>query len=170
MTLDAKAQPNRTITDAEVERHIREFFEHNYDVLRQEGGHVLAEGAKLQALEQALLYWRKLKAVATSVTETEVKLALPGQITPKRRPFVIEGVVDIVREGDEVRMYDLKTHDPEYIKQNLTEYERQLNVYAHIWRNLRRQELNETAVIATRLPEALDATWANRGPPAIAWR
>jgi hypothetical protein len=37
-----------------------------------------------------------------------------------------------------------------------------LNVYAHIWRNLRKQELNETAVIATRLPEALDAAYANR--------
>jgi hypothetical protein len=37
-----------------------------------------------------------------------------------------------------------------------------VNVYAHIWRNLRKQELNETAVIATRLPDALDAAYTNR--------
>jgi hypothetical protein len=48
------------IADDEVEQHIREFFDRNYDQLRQEGGHVLAEGAKRQALQQSLLYWRKL--------------------------------------------------------------------------------------------------------------
>jgi hypothetical protein len=150
MTRDAKAPPNGGITAAEVEQHIREFFEHNYDLLRQEGGHVLAEGAKRQALEQSLLYWRKLKAIATSVTETEVKLALPGQVTPKGRPFVIEGVVDIVREGDEVRMYDLKTHEAAEVRAEWELYENQLNVYSHIWKGIRQQSLDGTAIIATR--------------------
>ena len=100
MTRETKPSANGLITDAEVEEQIRELFERNYDLLRQEGGHVLAEGAKQQALEQSLVYWRKLKAIATSVTETEVKLALPGLMTPKRRRFVLEGIVDIVREGD----------------------------------------------------------------------
>jgi PD-(D/E)XK nuclease superfamily len=167
MTRDAKAQPNRTITDVEVEHHIREFFEHNYDLLRQEGGHVLAEGAKLQALEQALLYWRKLKAVAKSVTETEVKLALPGQITPKGRPFVIEGVVDIVREGDEVLMYDLKTHEATEVRSERDLYEDQLNVYAHIWKGIRSQRLDGTAIIATRLPPELREALKRAEPAAI---
>jgi hypothetical protein len=140
------------ITDAEVEQHIREFFDRNYDLLRQEGGHVLAEGAKQQALEQCLLYWRKLKAIATSVTETEVKLTLPGQVSPKGRQFVIEGVVDIVREGDEVWMYDLKTHEEREVRAERDLYEDQLNVYAHIWKGIRRQSLDGTAIIATRLP------------------
>jgi hypothetical protein len=87
------------VTDAEVEERIREFFARNYDQMRQEGGHVLAEGTKEQALQQALHYWRKLKTIATTVTDTEVKLSLPGQVTPNGRRFVIEGVVDIVRDG-----------------------------------------------------------------------
>jgi len=109
-----------------------------------------------------VLYWRRLKEVAETITDTEVRLNLPGQDTAKGRKFNIEGVVDIVREEGRTVMYDLKTHDPDYIKQNLAEYERQLNVYAHIWKNLRKQDLNETAVIATRLPDSLDAAWANQ--------
>jgi hypothetical protein len=143
------------ITDAEIEQRIREFFDRNYDLLRQEGGHVLAEGAKQQALEQSLLYWRKLKVIAISVTEREVKLALPGQVTPKGRQFVIEGVVDIVREGDEVRMYDLKTHEEREVRAERDLYEDQLNVYAYIWKGIRRQSLDRTAIIATRLPAEL---------------
>jgi hypothetical protein len=128
---------------------------------------VLAEGAKRQALEQSLLYWRKLRAIATSVTETEVKLALPGQVTPKGRPFVIEGVVDIVREGDEVRMYDLKTHEAAEVRTERELYEDQLNVYAHIWKGIRRQSLDATAIIATRLPKGLREALRSGEPASV---
>ena len=166
MTREAKPS-SQTITDAEVEERIREFFDRNYDLLRQEGGHVLAEGAKQQALEQAMLYWRKLKAIATSVTETEVKLALPGLKTPQGRPFVIEGVVDIVREGNEVRMYDLKTHEESEVRSERKLYVDQLNVYAHIWKGIRGQSLNGTAIIATRLPPHVRAALRAHDPEAI---
>lgn len=167
MSREAKSAANDTITDAEVEERIREFFDRNYDLLRQEGGHVLAEGAKRQALEQSLLYWRKLKAIATSVTETEVKLALPGLTTPNGRPFVLEGIVDIVREGDEVRMYDLKTHEESEVRAERELYEDQLNVYAHIWKGVRGQSLDGTAIIATRLPPELREALRARDPEAI---
>jgi hypothetical protein len=149
--------PNESIEDFIVRR-----FEENFKRLRFENGHGLAPEVKEAAKRQVVLYWRRLKEVAETITDTEVRLNLPGQATPKGRKFNIEGVVDIVREQGRTVMYDLKTHDPDYIRQNLTEYERQLNVYAHIWQNLRRQELNETAVIATRLPEPLDAAWVDR--------
>lgn len=163
----AKPATNGAITDTEVEARIREFFDRNYDLLRQEGGHVLAEGAKRQALEQSLLYWRKLRAIATSVTETEVKLALPGLATPKGRPFVLEGVVDIVREGNEVRMYDLKTHEEREVRAERELYEDQLNVYAHIWKGIRGQSLDGAAIIATRLPPELREALRARDPNAI---
>jgi hypothetical protein len=143
------------VTETEVEQHIRAFFERNYDLLRREAGQVLAEAGKRQALAQALLYWRKLKAIATSVKDTEVKLSLPGQVTPKGRPFVIEGVVDIVREGNKVQMYDLKTHEEADVRAQRDLYEEQLNVYAHIWKGIRGQKLDGTAMIAMRLPPDL---------------
>ncbi len=75
--------------------------------------------------------------------------------SPAGRTFAIEGIVDIVREDERVVMYDIKTHDTAAIKANITDYEQQLNVYAHIGQNLRGQRVDETAVICTQLPDAL---------------
>ncbi|MFA6455294.1 MAG: PD-(D/E)XK nuclease family protein [Bacteroidota bacterium] len=144
------------LTDEQVEREIREAFELNYEMLQLEGGHSLTPETRNMALQQVLLYWKKLRSVAESVTDTEVKLTLPEQSTPKKRKFTIEGVVDIVKEEGETWMYDLKTHDATYVRANKDLYERQLNVYAHIWQNLRGQRLDHTAIIATAFPDELN--------------
>ena len=142
-------------TDAQIEEFIREALEKNFEGLRLESGHSISAPLKQTALNQALFYWRKLKDVATRITQTEVRLNLPGQTTPKGRKFGIEGVVDIVREGDKVVIYDIKTHDAEHVQANAGDYEGQLNIYAHIWQNLRGQPLDEVAIIATAYPETL---------------
>lgn len=156
--------PQVNVPDPEesIEDFILRRFEENFERLKFENGHGLAPEVKEAAKRQVVLYWRRLKEVAETVTDTEVRLNLPGQQTPKHRDFCIEGVVDIVREEGRTVMYDLKTHDPDYIQANLRDYEAQLNVYAHIWRNLRKQELDETAIIATRLPDPLEKAWANK--------
>jgi hypothetical protein len=153
-------------TPEERQQSIEEFlikrFDENFERIKFESGHGLAPEIKEAAKRQVLFYWLRLKEVAESITDTEVRLNLAGQLTPKKRKFNIEGIVDIVREKGRTVMYDLKTHDPEYIKKNESEYERQLNVYAHIWLKLRQQELDETAVIATRFPDSLNAAWNRR--------
>lgn len=143
------------MTDEEIELKIQEIFAQNYELLKLEGGHSLTEATQKDAYNQVLFYYRKLKDVATKVTDTEVKLTLPDQKTPEGRSFTIEGIVDIVREEDEVWMYDIKTHDPVYVNANKDLYEKQLNVYAHIWENLRGNALDHTAVISTVMPDAL---------------
>ena len=145
-----------------IEDFIERHFEENFQRLRFESGHGLAPEVKQAAKRQVILYWRKLKHIAETITDTEVRLNLPGLKTSKKRKFSIEGIVDIVREQGRTVMYDLKTHEAEYVKQHLNEYEQQLNVYAYIWQILRQQNLNETAVIATRFPETLEAAWQNR--------
>lgn len=140
------------MTDQEIEIKLREYFEENYELLRLEGGHALTEEGKHNAFNQVLFYWRKLKHIAKKVTDTEVKLTLPEQVTPKGRKFSIEGVVDIVREDEETWMYDIKSHDPDYVKTHIELYEKQLNIYAYIWQKLRKNHLDHTAVIATSLP------------------
>lgn len=141
--------------DYEIIDKIREYFEDNYELMRLEGGHAVTEDIKQLALTQVLYYFTKLRDVATKVTDTEVKLTLPDQKTPKGRNFTIEGVVDIVRDDNETWMYDIKTHDTAYIQSNKELYERQLNVYAHIWQQLRGQALDKTAIISTAYPEGL---------------
>ncbi|MDZ7648444.1 MAG: hypothetical protein U5K54_15350 [Cytophagales bacterium] len=104
--------------EEEILERIGELFEDNYEVMRLEGGHAITEDIKRLALNQVLFYFQKMKDVATRVTQTEVKLTLPDQKTPKGRNFTIEGIVDIVRDDEETWMYDIKTHDPEYVMAN----------------------------------------------------
>lgn len=137
----------------EIEDFIRESFERNYESLRVEAWHAMPPDRRQMALDQVLMYWRKLKHVAGNVSDTEVRLSLPNLRTKKGRPFTVEGVVDIVREGDRTVMYDFKTGSLDDIRAQLEKFESQLNVYAHIWQNLRQQELDGMAVIATDIPD-----------------
>jgi len=141
------------MTSQDIEEKIKEYFEKNYQSLRLTGGHALTEDIKQLALNQIIAYYRKLKRIAEQVTETEVKLTLPNEVTPNGNKFNIEGVVDIVQEGEEIWMYDLKTHDAKFISEHTEFYEDQLNVYAHVWENLRNNHLDKTAIISTALPE-----------------
>jgi hypothetical protein len=141
----------------EIEAQIRDIFERNYEIIKLEGGHALTPAVKSAALDQVIFYFRKMRNLAEKVTDTEVKLTLPDQLTPAGRRFTIEGVVDIVREDDEVWMYDIKTHDPDYITGNKQFYEKQLNVYAYIYENLRGNKLDYTAIISTAFPANMKA-------------
>ncbi len=135
---------------------IEEAFERNLAELQADRGHALAPDVRATALNQVKLYWKRLREIAERVTNTEVRLSLPGQETTGGREFNIEGVVDIVRERDRTVLYDIKTHDADEIRGSLDEYAKQLNVYAHIWQGLRGERLDETAVICTRYPRAVE--------------
>ena len=152
---------------AEMEAFIRNSFEQNYEELRLDSGHAIAPDVKLTALNQVLLYWRMLSEIANNVTDTEVRLNLPNQKTRDGRTYAIEGVVDILRDNERTVMYDIKTHNADYVKNNLDVYEQQLNVYAHIWQNLRGQQLNETAIIATDYPESVRDALASENEAEI---
>jgi hypothetical protein len=142
--------------DRDIEVRIREFFDANYRQILAEGGaHVLTPRALEQARQQVEHYWKKLREVAVNVTETEVRLQLPNQSTPKGRKFVIEGVVDLVREADRIRMYDIKTHYCEEVSHHRHTYAAQLNVYAYIWEELRGHTIQEMGIIAVQLPQRL---------------
>src|SRR6267142_4674666 len=130
------------MTPEEIENKIKNIFEQNYETLRLEGGHALAADVLQAAMNQVLYNYRKLRIIAENVSETEVKLTLPEQITPEGRKFTIEGVVDIVEEGNDVWMYDIKTHDPDYIKGNTQLYKSQLNIYSYIYQMLRGNKLD----------------------------
>ena len=141
----------------EVEDRIVDYFERNFERLRLDSGHSITPEIKRQALLQVIIYYRKLKDIAETVTDTEVKLTLPQQISPDGNKFTVEGVVDIIRDDkrNTTTMYDIKTHDGDYVQGNKSQYEKQLNVYTHIWQELRKQELDSTAIVATQFPRKL---------------
>lgn len=139
--------------EEEMKEFIRQAYFQNFDLLRLESGIALTPEVKQAGLQQVLFYWQKMRDVALNVSETEVRLSLPGQESPNERVFGIEGVVDIVREGGKTIIYDIKTHDADYVRSHIDQYEDQLNVYAHIWKELQKQPLDGTAVICTELPD-----------------
>ena len=116
----------------EIAEFIRENFESNYEELRAAAAHSIAPDVKAAALHQVLLYWRVMRDVALNVSDTEVRLSLPAQATPQGRIYSIDGIVDILRDNARTVMYDIKTHDADYVRANLEIYAEQLNVYAHI--------------------------------------
>lgn len=138
--------------DQEMEAFVTQAYEQNFDLLRLETGVALSPEARRAGLQQVLFYWQKMREVALNVSETEVRLSLPGQETPRERIFGIEGVVDIVREGGKTIIYDIKTHNADYVRTHIDDYADQLNVYAHIWKELQRQPLDGTAIICTEFP------------------
>ena len=140
----------------ELETFILEAFEANFERLREETGRAVTPDVKAAALEQVLLYWHRLRDLAETVTETEVRLTLPEQRSPAGRRYTLEGIVDIVRDDESATMYDLKTYlDAEAAREHVEPHYRQLNLYAHIWQTLRSQPLARVAVIATRPPRSL---------------
>ena len=151
----------------EIEAWVDETFEENYERLRLDGGHALTPYVKRMALEQIKNYYRKLRDVAENVTDTEVRLTLPEQRTSEGRKYTIEGVVDIVRENDLTIMYDIKTHDADFVRKNPEVYAEQLNVYANIWQTLRGQPLDQTAIIATAFPDAVKDALRKKNEVAI---
>jgi hypothetical protein len=155
-------------TNDEIESFLRRSFDENYETLKLEGGQALTPYAREMAFQQVVAYWHKLRDVAERVTDTEVKLTLPEQKTAQGRKYTIEGVVDIVREDERTIMYDIKTHDADYVRANKEMYDKQLNVYAYIWQSLRGQPLDETAIIATSFPVTLREALGRRDETQIA--
>lgn len=139
----------------EIEKLIIDSFEENYEALRIETDRTITSFAKDMALEQIIHYWRKLNEIAKQVTETEVRLILSNQATPEGRKYSIEGIVDIVQQGSEIWLYDLKTQNADFIREKQDVYEDQLNIYAHIWEHLEDKKLTSTGVICTSLPRQL---------------
>lgn len=137
------------------EELLSKLFEENFQRLRVENGHSLSEFVKEAARQQVLLYWKKLRDIARSVTDTEVSLTLSNLLTEKKRRFSIEGVVDIVRDGDKVIMYDIKTHDSDFVRSHTELYKPQLNIYAYIWQNIKNEIVDGISIIATQPPAGL---------------
>ena len=141
----------------EMVKTIVEDFERNNKIMEYETGRSLSPQLKRAALLQVILYWYRMKAIAENVTETEVRLILPLQKSPKDRSFNMEGVVDLIRTNDGTFMYDLKSVEKEIILGQLEQVTQQLGIYAHIWQNLNNKKVNGASVISTAVPKEISS-------------
>lgn len=141
------------MSDVEIIKLIIEDFERNYSLMEYETGRALSPPLKKSALLQVILYWYRMKDVAEKVTETEVRLVLPLQVTPQNRKYNMEGVVDLISTEDGTFMYDIKSLDREAIIGQLSQFSEQLGIYAHIWQNLNNRSVDGASVISTAVPK-----------------
>ncbi len=153
-TSNSKA-PNKRYLE-QLESLARERYEENYQRLKFDGGRALSPHIQRVGLAQVIMYIKKLLYIAETVTDTEVKLILPNKETKKGNKYSIVGVIDIIREQDSVTLYDIKTHDPNFINSNIDDFAEQLNIYAHVWQNIRGKEVNSAAIVATKIPKSLE--------------
>lgn len=151
----------------ETEIEMRRMFEENFELIRLESGHSITDFIKEEAWKQVVLYYRKLNHIAEKVTETEHKLSLPLHKTSKGRHFTIEGVVDILNQEGVTWMYDIKTHELEYILHNIELYEEQINIYAHIYQKLKKLRLDHVGIISTNLPDYVTYALRSRNEAQI---
>jgi hypothetical protein len=132
---------------------VLQIFEDTYESIQAENGYGLGPDALADAQRQVVLYWLKLQEeVAKRITETEVPLTLMNQVTPSGTKYSIHGVVDVVEDRDQVILYDIKSHNFESIHEDRERFAPQLEVYAHIWAQLRGKPVHQTCIIATDPP------------------
>lgn len=138
-----------------MEDYIKEKTKENFQLIRLEGGHTITQESMENAKVLVLNYWRKLKSVIEKVTQAEVPLILPEQVTPEGRKFTLQGVVDVVTDESGTWIYDIKTVDVDSIHDNIEFYKAQLSVYAYVWKKLKNKSLDGCAIIAVGMTKPL---------------
>jgi len=136
----------------ELEEFIHECFGENYISIASETGKSLSLKQQEAAIQQVVYYLYRMWDIADNVTETEVKLVLAGQKTRKNRKYNLLGVVDLVSDESGTKMYDLKTLEKDVILEDKDKFKKQLSIYSHIWKGIKDQKLDGTAIIATSVP------------------
>jgi hypothetical protein len=70
------------------------------------------------------------------------------------------------RHASGTRTYDIKTHEPEYVRAHPDAYAAQLDVYATIYEELKARRIDGTGVIATSIPLKLRGAISRSDPAA----
>ena len=114
------------ITDEQIEA----WFRHNYEVISKAERVYLNQDVQTAALNQVIRYYHREKANFHRLKEAEVEVSFV------KEDYILKGKVDLITgENDSIEIIDFKSEkkpDLEAEHQRLSQYQRQLEVYAHI--------------------------------------
>ncbi|MBP6817773.1 MAG: ATP-dependent helicase [Ferrovibrio sp.] len=109
---------------------IRGWFSTNYALLSKKERVYLAPSSQQAALNQVLRYYEREQGRWHRIKEAEVEISLV------KDQYILKGNVDLIRgERDTVEIVDFKSEkkpDLEKDRERLKQYQRQLEVYAHL--------------------------------------
>lgn len=153
--MEALENTNSIIDEKILEEKLEDFFEANFQYLKETNGHTIDNRMKERAYDQVLYYWKKNRNLIEKATRSEVKLSLPEQQTPnKKYSYTLEGTIDVVRQNDMNCLYDITTRSLEQVHGDIKPFREQLNVYAHIWKGLDESNtIDKLGVISTSVPK-----------------
>ena len=141
------------MSDKELEEKLREFFESNYQVLKESSGHTINENMKERAFEQVLMYWRKHKEMVLDGDVSNVKITLSNQQTPnKKNPYSIEGRLDVLEKDGKISLFDVTTNSKEQIEDSIDSYREELNLFAYELERMQQGTVDDTFVLSTSIP------------------
>ena len=115
--MEALENTNSIIDEKILEEKLEDFFEANFQYLKETNGHTIDNRMKERAYDQVLYYWKKNRDLIEKATRSEVKLSLPEQQTPnKKYSYTLEGTIDVVRQNDMNCLYDITTRSLEQVR------------------------------------------------------
>ena len=109
---------------------IQGWFSTNYALLSKKERVYLAPTSQQAALNQVLRYYEREKGRWDRIKEAEVEISLV------KDQYILRGNVDLIRgQHDTVEIVDFKSEKKPYLekdRERLKQYQRQLEVYAHL--------------------------------------
>ena len=144
----------REISDREAEEKLREFFEANYEYLKETSGHSINEMMRERAFEQVLMYWKKHKDIMLDGDVTSVNFSLSNQKTPNQGiPFSVEGMLNVLEKDGRKSLFEVTTNSREEIEGSIDDYKDELNLFAYELEKTQGQKIDETFVLSTSVPK-----------------
>ena len=142
------------MNDAEFENKLREFFEANYEYLKETSGHSINQAMKEQALEQVFLYWKKHKDMILGGEISSVKLSAGNLRTPNQNiPFALEGEINTSEKDGQITLFDITTKSREQIENDIDFYQDELNLFAYEAEKMSLETSGKAFALSTSIPK-----------------
>ena len=139
--------------EIKIEEKLREFFEANYEYLKESSGHSINELMKERAFEQVLIYWKKHRQMILDGKVSSMQISVPNLRTPNKAiPYSIEGMIDVLEKDGKRSLFDVTTNSREQIEDDIDLYKDELNLYAYELERMKESDIGGTFVLSTSMP------------------
>ena len=139
--------------EIKIEEKLREFFEANYEYLKESSGHSINELMKERAFEQVLIYWKKHRQMILDGKVSSMQISVPNLRTPNKAiPYSIEGMIDVLEKDGKRSLFDVTTNSREQIEDDIELYKYELNLYAYELDRMKESDIGGTFVLSTSMP------------------
>ena len=156
------------ISEVKIAEKLREFFEANYEYLKETSGHSINEMMRERAFEQVLAYWKRHRKMMLEGNVSSIEISVPNLHTPNKDiPYSLEGKIDVLEKDGKLNLFDVTTNSKEQIEDDIELYRDELNLYAHELERIQEGSVAETFVMTTSVPKDVRHALKNNSLPEL---